>query len=154
MFGSPETTPGGRALKFYASIRVDIRRIGSIKDGDMPIGNRVRARVVKNKTAPPFRNAEFDIMFNEGISIIGDLIDLAVEDEIVAKSGSWFSYNETRLGQGRENSKLFLAENPELFEEIKAKVLVARGVAKKPESEEASVAVEVGESIEAPLDID
>ena len=93
-------------------------------------------------------------MFNEGISIIGDLIDLAVEDEIVAKSGSWFSYNETRLGQGRENSKLFLAENPELFEEIKAKVLVARGVAKKPESEEASVAVEVGESIEAPLDID
>ena len=154
MFGSPETTPGGRALKFYASIRVDIRRIGSIKDGDMPIGNRVRARVVKNKTAPPFRNAEFDIMFNEGISIIGDLIDLAVEDEIVAKSGSWFSYNETRLGQGRENSKLFLAENPELFEEIKAKVLVARGVAKKPEAEEASVAVEVGESIEAPLDID
>jgi recombination protein RecA len=154
MFGSPETTPGGRALKFYASIRVDIRRIGSIKDGDMPIGNRVRARVVKNKTAPPFRNAEFDIMFNEGISIIGDLIDLAVEDEIIAKSGSWFSYNETRLGQGRENSKLFLAENPELFEEIKAKVLVARGVAKKPESEEASVAVEVGESIEAPLDID
>jgi recombination protein RecA len=154
MFGSPETTPGGRALKFYASIRVDIRRIGSIKDGDMPIGNRVRARVVKNKTAPPFRNAEFDIMFNEGISIIGDLIDLAVEDEIVAKSGSWFSYNETRLGQGRENSKLFLAENPELFEEIKAKVLVARGVGEKPESEEASVAVEVGESIEAPLDID
>ena len=154
MFGSPETTPGGRALKFYASIRVDIRRIGSIKDGDMPIGNRVRARVVKNKTAPPFRNAEFDIMFNEGISIIGDLIDLAVEDEIVAKSGSWFSYNETRLGQGRENSKLFLAENPELFEEIKAKVLVARGVGQKPESEEASVAVEVGESIEAPVDID
>ena len=93
-------------------------------------------------------------MFNEGISIIGDLIDLAVEDEIIAKSGSWFSYNETRLGQGRENSKLFLAENTELFEEIKAKVLVARGVAKKPESEEASVAVEVGESIEAPLDID
>ena len=154
MFGSPETTPGGRALKFYASIRVDIRRIGSIKDGDMPIGNRVRARVVKNKTAPPFRNAEFDIMFNEGISIIGDLIDLAVEDEIIAKSGSWFSYNETRLGQGRENSKLFLAENTELFEEIKAKVLIARGVGQKPESDEASVAVEVGESIEAPLDID
>ncbi|MDP7008570.1 MAG: recombinase RecA, partial [Phycisphaerales bacterium] len=129
MFGSPETTPGGRALKFYSSIRVDIRRIGSIKDGDAPIGNRVRARIVKNKTAPPFRAAEFDIMFNEGISTTGDLIDLAVEDGIVAKSGSWFSYGETRLGQGRENSKQFLAQNPPLFEEIKAKVLVARGVA-------------------------
>ena len=130
MFGSPETTPGGRALKFYSSIRVDIRRIGSIKDGDRPIGNRVRTRIVKNKTAPPFRTAEFDIMFNEGISITGDLIDLAVDDGIVAKSGSWFSYEETRLGQGRENSKQFLADNPELFEEIKTKVLVARGVLK------------------------
>ncbi len=128
MFGSPETTPGGRALKFYSSIRVDIRRIGSIKDGDIPIGNRVRARVVKNKTAPPFRTAEFDIMFNEGISITGDLIDLAVEDGIVNKSGSWFSSGETRLGQGRENSKQFLADNPELFEEVKTKVLIARGV--------------------------
>jgi len=136
MFGSPETTPGGRALKFYSSIRVDIRRIGSIKDGDIPIGNRVRARVVKNKTAPPFRSAEFDIMFDEGISITGDLIDLAVEDGIVAKSGSWFSYGETRLGQGRENSKQFLADNPELFEEIKVKVLIARGVAEGPESED------------------
>ncbi len=136
MFGSPETTPGGRALKFYSSIRVDIRRIGSIKDGDIPIGNRVRARVVKNKTAPPFRSAEFDIMFNEGISITGDLLDLAVEDGIVNKSGSWFSYGEVRLGQGRENSKAHIAENPEMFEEIKQKVLVARGVAEvvgKPE---------------------
>jgi recombination protein RecA len=136
MFGSPETTPGGRALKFYSSIRVDIRRIGSIKDGDIPIGNRVRARVVKNKTAPPFRSAEFDIMFNEGISITGDLLDLAVEDGIVNKSGSWFSYGEVRLGQGRENSKVHIAENPEMFEEIKQKVLVARGVAEvvgKPE---------------------
>ena len=129
MFGSPETTPGGRALKFYSSIRVDIRRIGSIKDGDIAIGNRVRTRVVKNKTAPPFRTAEFDIMFDEGISIIGDLIDLAVDDCIVDKSGSWFSYGETRLGQGRENSKKFLAENQDMFEEIKQKVLVARGVA-------------------------
>ena len=128
MFGSPETTPGGRALKFYSSIRVDVRRIGSIKDGDRPIGNRVRARVVKNKTAPPFRTAEFDIMFDEGISATGDLLDLATEDGIVAKSGSWFSYGETRLGQGRENSKLFLAENSDLFEEIKLKVLIARGV--------------------------
>jgi recombination protein RecA len=129
MFGSPETTPGGRALKFYSSIRVDIRRIGSIKDGDLAIGNRVRTRVVKNKTAPPFRTAEFDIMFNEGISITGDLLDLAVEDGIVDKSGSWFSYGEVRLGQGRENSKQHIAENPEMFEEIKQKVLVVRGVA-------------------------
>ena len=132
MFGSPETTPGGRALKFYSSIRVDIRRIGSIKDGDISIGNRVRARVVKNKTAPPFREAVFDIMFNEGISITGDLIDLAVEDNIVAKSGSWFSYGETRLGQGRENSKQLLADNPELFAEIKEKVLIARDVSDAP----------------------
>ena len=141
MFGSPETTPGGRALKFYSSIRVDIRRIGSIKDGDIPIGNRVRTRVVKNKTAPPFRSAEFDIMFNEGISITGDLIDLAVEDDIINKSGSWFSYGETRLGQGRENSKKYLAENPETFEEIKVKVLVARGVLDGPKgtTEESAV---------------
>ena len=136
MFGSPETTPGGRALKFYSSVRVDIRRIGSIKDGDIAIGNRVRTRIVKNKTAPPFRTAEFDIMFDEGISITGDLIDLAVDDCIVDKSGSWFSYGETRLGQGRENSKKFLAENHELFEEIKQKVLVARGVAEGIETAE------------------
>jgi recombination protein RecA len=134
MFGSPETTPGGRALKFYSSIRVDIRRIGTIKDGDIAIGNRVRTRVVKNKTAPPFRTAEFDIMFNEGISITGDLLDLAVEDDIVDKSGSWFSYGEVRLGQGRENSKKHIADNPEMFEEIKQKVLVARGVAESIEN--------------------
>ena len=134
MFGSPETTPGGRALKFYSSIRVDIRRIGSIKDGDQAIGNRIRTRVVKNKTAPPFRTAEFDIMFNEGISITGDLLDLAVEDGIIDKSGSWFSYGEVRLGQGRENSKQLLAENTEMFEEIKHKVLVARGVAEVEEN--------------------
>jgi recombination protein RecA len=152
MFGSPETTPGGRALKFYSSIRVDIRRIGSIKDGDTPIGNRVRARVVKNKTAPPFRNAEFDIMFNEGISITGDLIDLAVEDEIIEKSGSWFSYGEIRMGQGRENSKQFLTDNPEVFEEIRVKVLAARGVGEAPKGVEVSVPDEA--SIEAPKDID
>jgi recombination protein RecA len=134
MFGSPETTPGGRALKFYSSIRVDIRRIGSIKDGDQAIGNRVRTRVVKNKTAPPFRTAEFDIMFNEGISITGDLLDLAVEDGIVDKSGSWFSYGEIRLGQGRENSKQHIADNPEMFEEIKQKVLVARGACESCET--------------------
>ncbi|MFK7960176.1 MAG: recombinase RecA [Phycisphaerales bacterium] len=128
MFGSPETTPGGRALKFYSSVRIDIRRTGAIKDGDQNVGNHVRARVVKNKIAPPFRESEFDIMFAEGISITGDLLDLAVKDEIIAKSGAWFSYGEIRLGQGRENVKVFLKENQDLFEEIRHKVLVARGV--------------------------
>ena len=123
MFGSPETTTGGRALKFYSSVRVDIRRIGAIKDGESNVGNRVRAKVVKNKVAPPFRQAEFDIMFNEGISTSGDLLDLAIEDGIAQKAGAWFSYGEIRLGQGRENSKQFLRENPDLFQEIKAKVL-------------------------------
>ncbi len=129
MFGSPETTPGGRALKFYSSVRIDIRRTGSIKDGDQAIGNRVRARVVKNKIAPPFREAEFDIMFDEGISTSGDLVDLAVKDEVVQKSGAWFSYGELRLGQGRENAKQMLRENPDLFDEIRRKVLVAQGIA-------------------------
>ncbi|MHC4977046.1 MAG: recombinase RecA [Planctomycetota bacterium] len=128
MFGSPETTTGGRALKFYSSVRVDIRRIGAIKDGDQHIGNRVRGRVVKNKCAPPFRDAEFDIMYDEGISMVGDLLDLAVAEDIVDKSGAWFSYGETRLGQGRENSKQFLRDNPELIPEIKQKILVAKGL--------------------------
>ena len=128
MFGSPETTPGGRALKFYSSIRIDIRRIGAIKEGDVNVGNRVRARVVKNKIAPPFRDAEFDIMFDEGISASGDLLDLAVSDEIIAKAGAWFSYGEIRVGQGRENAKLFLRENPDLFAEIKQAVLTKRGL--------------------------
>lgn len=128
MFGSPETTPGGRALKFYSSVRIDIRRIGAIKDGDQNVGNRVRTRVVKNKIAPPFRDAEFDIMFNEGISATGDLIDLAVDDGHVKKAGAWFSYGEIRLGQGRENSKAYIAEHPELFAEIHAKVLISRGI--------------------------
>jgi recombination protein RecA len=128
MFGSPETTPGGRALKFYSSVRIDVRRTGAIKDGDANVGNHVRARVVKNKIAPPFRDAEFDIMFAEGISVTGDLLDLAVKDDIIAKAGAWFSYGETRLGQGRENVKVFLKENPDLFDEIRKKVLVARGV--------------------------
>ncbi|MEZ6192974.1 MAG: recombinase RecA [Phycisphaerales bacterium] len=128
MFGNPETTPGGRALKFYSSVRLDIRRTGSIKDGDTAVGNRVRVKVVKNKVAPPFRQAEFDIMFNEGISATGDLLDLAVESDVVQKSGAWFSFNEVRLGQGRENSKTFLKENPDLFEEIKGKVMEAKGI--------------------------
>jgi len=128
MFGSPETTPGGRALKFYSSVRIDIRRIGAIKDGDRHIGNRVRARVVKNKLAPPFRDAEFDIMFDEGISLTGDLIDLAVEDDVVKKSGAWFSYGEIRLGQGRENAKQFIRENQPLFDEIRREVMIRRGL--------------------------
>ncbi len=126
MFGSPETTTGGRALKFYSSVRIDIRRIGAIKDGENNVGNRVRAKVVKNKVAPPFRLAEFDIMFNEGISTSGDLLDLAVADGIAQKAGAWFSYGEIRLGQGRENSKQFLRDNPDLFVEMRAKVLESR----------------------------
>jgi len=128
MFGNPETTPGGRALKFYASVRVDIRRTASIKEGETAVGNRTRARVVKNKIAPPFRQAEFDIMFNEGISATGDLIDLGVEADIVQKSGAWFSFGDVRLGQGRENAKQFLKDNPDLFEEVRVKVLNAKGV--------------------------
>jgi len=126
MFGSPETTPGGRALKFYSSVRVDIRRTGSIKVNDEAVGNRVRARVVKNKVAPPFRDAEFDIMFDEGISWSGDLLDLAANDNIVAKSGAWYSYGEIRVGQGRENAKEFLKENPDLAHEIREAVLDKR----------------------------
>ncbi|TVS07092.1 MAG: recombinase RecA [Phycisphaerales bacterium] len=132
MFGSPETTTGGRALKFYASVRIDIRRIGSIKEGDVAVGNRVRARVVKNKVAPPFRQAEFDIMFDEGISASGDLIDLGVEAKVCQKSGAWFSYGEVRLGQGRENSKQFLKDNPDLADEIRRKVLEIRVPKKAP----------------------
>lgn len=128
MFGSPETTPGGRALKFYSSVRLDIRRIATIKDGDTAVGNRTRVKVVKNKIAPPFKQAEFDIMFNEGISASGDLIDMAVEENVVQKSGAWFSFGETRLGQGRENSKTFIRENPDLFAEIKRLVLEKKGV--------------------------
>jgi recombination protein RecA len=126
MFGNPETTPGGRALKFYTSIRVDIRRIGSIKEGDTITGSRVRAKVVKNKVAAPFREAEFDIMFDGGISAEGDLLDLAIADNIVAKSGAWFSYKNIRLGQGRENVKQFLRDNPDLVAELRSAVLAKR----------------------------
>lgn len=120
MFGNPETTTGGQALKFYASVRLDVRRIQSIKVGAEIIGNRTRVRVVKNKVAPPFQKAEFDIMYNEGISKVGDLLDLAVEAEIIAKRGSFYSYGETRLGQGRENSKEFLRQNPGMADELEA----------------------------------
>ncbi len=123
MFGNPETTPGGRALKFYSTIRLDIRRIGTIKEGEQAVGNHVRVRVVKNKIAPPFRTAEFDIMFDSGISEIGDLIDLAVIHDIISKQGAWFSYGDVRLGQGRMNSVSFLKDNTDLSDEIRSAVL-------------------------------
>lgn len=122
MFGNPETTTGGNALKFYASVRLDIRRIGAIKDADGVIGNRTRVKVVKNKVAPPFRMAEFDIMFGKGVSRSGEILDLAVDHEIINKSGSWFSYNDTKLGQGRDAVKQMLEDNPELSEEIETKI--------------------------------
>ncbi|MCQ2264415.1 MAG: recombinase RecA [Bacteroidales bacterium] len=122
MFGNPETTTGGNALKFYASVRIDIRRQSQIKDGEMASGNHVKVKVVKNKVAPPFRFAEFDIMFGEGISKIGEIIDIAVEKNIIKKAGAWFSYNDTKIGQGRDNAKQTLADNPELADEIEAKI--------------------------------
>ena len=139
MFGSPETTSGGRALKFYASLRLDIRRIGAIKDGQDVIGNRTRVKVVKNKCAPPFKQAEFDIQYNEGVSHTALLIDLGVDHEIVEKSGSWFSYGDLRMGQGKENSKIFLVENPDIAEEIELRLRTALGLddANQEELEEA-----------------
>jgi len=138
MFGSPETTSGGRALKFYASLRLDIRRIASIKDGMEMVGNRTRVKVVKNKCAPPFRQAEFDIMFNEGISRNGILVDIGEEQGVVKRSGAWYSYgDDVRLGQGRENAKLFLAENPDIAEEIETRLRVALGMIAPSEPEAA-----------------
>ncbi|WP_371682009.1 recombinase RecA [Microvirga sp. 17 mud 1-3] len=122
MYGSPETTTGGNALKFYASVRLDIRRVSTLKDRDEPIGNSVRVKVVKNKVAPPFKQVEFDIMFGEGISKMGELIDLGVKANVVEKSGAWFSYDSQRLGQGRENAKAFLKDNPEIAAEIESKI--------------------------------
>ncbi|MBN1518223.1 recombinase RecA [Candidatus Sumerlaeota bacterium] len=142
MFGSNETTPGGRALKFYSSVRLDVRRIASIKEGGDPVGNRVRVKVVKNKCASPFRLAEFDMMYNEGISEEGDMVDLGVKHKIIEKSGAWFSYNGERLGQGRENTKRFLAENADLKIEIRGKVKAAMGCtsAAADDSEESAAA--------------
>jgi recombination protein RecA len=125
MFGNPETTTGGNALKFYSSIRIDVRKIGQIKDGDSVQGNRTRVKVVKNKIAPPFRSAEFDIMFGEGISKVGEIVDMGVELEIIKKSGSWFSYGETKLGQGRDSVKQLFKDNPELTNEIETKIVAA-----------------------------
>ena len=135
MFGSPETTSGGRALKFYASLRMDIRRIGALKDGPEVIGNRTRVKVVKNKCAPPFKQAEFDILYGQGISHTGLLIDIGVERGIVEKSGSWFSYGDLRLGQGKENVRTFLKENRDVAEEIEGRLLVALGIREEEEKE-------------------
>ena len=133
MFGNPETTTGGRALKFYASVRIDIRRVASIKDGDLVVGGRTRVKVVKNKVAPPFREAEFDIMYGEGISREGDLLDLAVDKRIVEKSGAWFAFGGDRLGQGRENAKAFLRDNPDIFRVIEEKVRKELGLVREAE---------------------
>ena len=138
MFGNPETTTGGRALKFYASVRIDIRRIGAIKDGDVVIGGRTRVKIVKNKVAPPFRQAEFDLMYGQGISREGDLLDLAVDRKIVEKSGTWFSYSGERLGQGRENAKNFLRSNPDAAQAIEDKVRGELGLAAPTEAETAT----------------
>ena len=128
MFGNPETTTGGRALKFYASVRADIRRIAAIKEGDAVIGNRTKVKVVKNKVAPPFREAEFDIMYGEGISREGDLLDLGVAQNLVEKSGSWFSYKGERIGQGRENARQFLKDNPDVRQKLDAELRQALGM--------------------------
>ena len=130
MFGNPETTTGGRALKFYSSIRVDIRRIASIKEGEQVVGNRTRVKIVKNKLAPPFRDAEFDILYNQGISWEGDLIDLGVDRKLIEKSGAWFSYKGERLGQGRENARLFLREHPDVAKELSTKLRDLLGLTK------------------------
>ncbi|MBV1892723.1 MAG: recombinase RecA [Ilumatobacteraceae bacterium] len=151
MFGSPETTPGGRALKFYSSVRLDIRRIEALKDGPEVVGNRTRVKVVKNKVSPPFRQAEFDIMYGQGISREGSLIDLSVDLAIVKKSGAWFTYEGEQLGQGRENAKNYLKTNPEVMMEINDKVLIASGL-KEPEGGAAEE--EFSEVDEEPIKLD
>jgi recombination protein RecA len=137
MFGNPETTPGGRALKFWSSVRLEVRRAETLKRGEDAVGARAKVRIVKNKVAPPFKKAEFDIVFGEGISYEGDLIDLGLEHKILSKSGTWFSYGDERLGQGRENARDFLKENTEIAEEIAAKIRQASGIEDLPEPEEA-----------------
>jgi recombination protein RecA len=155
MFGSPETTTGGNALKFYSSVRLDIRRIDKLKSGDEIFGNRVRVKVVKNKVAPPFRQAEFDMLYNEGISRVGGVLDLGVQLEIINKAGTWYSYKEERIGQGRENAKRYLTENPEMAKEIEALVKIECGLvdapekSEKPEKTESVESVESAETVEA-----
>jgi recombination protein RecA len=131
MFGNPETTTGGNALKFYASLRLDIRKIGALKDGQEIIGSRTRVKVVKNKIAPPFKEAEFDILFGEGISVEGDVLDLGVAHDIVEKSGTWYSYKGNRIGQGRENARIYLREHPEMLQEVETQIKEAYGLIKE-----------------------
>ncbi|MBX9870722.1 MAG: recombinase RecA, partial [Burkholderiaceae bacterium] len=138
MFGSPETTTGGNALKFYASVRIDIRRTGTIKKGEEAIGNETKVKIVKNKVAPPFKTAEFDILFGEGISRHGEIIDMGVNAKIVEKSGAWYAYNGEKIGQGRDNAREFLRENPELALEIENKVRESLGIPQRGEVEEAA----------------
>jgi recombination protein RecA len=142
MFGNPETTTGGRALKFYSSIRVDIRRTGSLKDGEQVVGNRTKVKIVKNKLAPPFREAEFDILYGQGISRVADILDMAVEKKLIEKSGTWFSFAGERLGQGRENARQFLMANTDIIQQLEAKLKVELGLAKKPVEPEAKKAAE------------
>ena len=145
MFGNPETTTGGNALKFYASVRMDIRRIGAIKDGEETTGSRTRVKIVKNKVAPPFKEVEFDIMYGQGISKTGDLLDIASHEGIIEKAGAWYSYNNQKVGQGREQSKVFLAENPALMEEIRLKVFAKHNLGGKVSTEIAKVDMTTGE---------
>lgn len=149
-FGNPETTTGGKALKFYASVRIDVRRVQTLKDGDQPVGNRTKVKIVKNKVAPPFKQAEFDILYGQGISREGSLLDLGVEHKIIRKSGSWFTYGTDQLGQGKENARNFLKDNPELAEEIEYKILAELGIGepgrKAREEAEAAAAAEAAQS--------
>ena len=148
MFGNPETTTGGNALKFYASVRMDIRRTGAIKDGEEVTGSRTKVKIIKNKMAPPFKSTEFDIMFNCGISQSGDILDLAVTHKIIEKAGAWFSYNNAKLGQGRENAKLFLEQNLDLQKEIKNRILTACGLVKEAPIVETKIDPQTGEILE------
>ncbi|MBW2267597.1 MAG: recombinase RecA [Deltaproteobacteria bacterium] len=152
MFGNPETTTGGNALKFYSSVRIDVRRIAALKDGDEVVGNRTRVKVVKNKVAPPFRQAEFDILYNKGISFEGDLLDLGAECNIVEKSGAWYSYGDERIGQGRENARRFLIENPDVRERIAQQVYEAKGLKRAVPTQPEEVVVEPQEAQAEPAD--
>jgi recombination protein RecA len=137
MFGNPETTTGGNALKFYSSLRLDIRRVGQIKEGEKVTGSRTRVKVVKNKLSPPFQQVEFDIMYDEGISAAGEILDMGVENSVIDKSGTWYSYGEERLGQGRENAKTFLRDNPDILDAIRTQILEKTGIGQAPKEEEA-----------------
>ncbi len=147
-FGNPETTTGGKALKFYASVRIDVRRIETLKEAGAPVGNRTRAKIVKNKMAPPFKQAEFDIVYGKGISREGSIIDMGVETGIIRKSGSWFTYGDDQLGQGKENVRQFLSDNPELADEIEQKILISLGIGLQDQPQDDAAAVEMDSSIE------